>query len=702
MGNGKSKGQNDEAKVLPITSEADSKITENNKESNDDKNDVTTFINLKQISENQSGNEEITSSSSEGIKTNTIEIVDSKSTDNSTKNTNGSGDDQFFVKQHTTKLDSFHLSVDGNDALKISTRILPTSDKNIIFSVRHVEICEINLVGILPPWLEPIRDTILKKLYPDYNINKDRDKGEGEGNTEKNSITDEFVKEDESDDLGELEKEKLSNESNKSESNLTIESAKREQIDTQNTSTNYSNNGHDEEDGNYEEDVREKSHLDTGREELLGIDSSINNYDTNKEEENNEIENSTKETPSNKAEGEEDDDVISIHAVLPPAPVYPTHYADARFRQYCSLNRVFGNEAEISSVGNEGVDICTCVDVSINRIRNLDFPNLSFNYQNLLCLNISNNFFVTLEGIQVCTSLLYLEASHNMIRDESAVYKCESLKGLTLQRNRLSNIGSLLNISRCGPNEKSLNSIFGDVPETDSNIVTSLNDDDDDDDDINSHDNEPSIVYLNIDRNLLLDSQKMFSNVVYFKTLKSISMNHCGLKSLIVLKDLNQLEELYCMHNKIVDLPEVGDVLSTLTSLHTINLVGNPIEKDSTDEKYIVDLLLHCPTIRYFDTMKIPFHLIDQLIIQKASDEGITKDMEDSEVSRRKFHESVEIIATEVDEQLLKLRKLSAKVQERHDKESNFINKIIKERKEDLSKESLLIQNIHPTTTPII
>ena len=224
----------------------------------------------------------------------------------------------------------------------------------------------------------------------------------------------------------------------------------------------------------------------------------------------------------------------------------------------------------------------TNITIDLNQLIELDLSRLNLRdeaflfdkkkYPNLKRLNISKNYFTTLEIFGPLPELAELNLSSNFLYELFPKKYCKNfkirfnfanLKILDLSSNKLADIIGIINFSKL----KKLNLKDNYISKIDS--IDKLND----------------LNYINISNNKLRSCEK--SNLGILPSIKTILCDNNFLKSINCFEKFGSLENLSFNTNKITDLSCL-DKLTQLKKLNRLSLINNPITHIENYRKIII------------------------------------------------------------------------------------------------------------------
>ncbi|GFO03192.1 protein phosphatase 1 regulatory subunit 7 [Plakobranchus ocellatus] len=179
------------------------------------------------------------------------------------------------------------------------------------------------------------------------------------------------------------------------------------------------------------------------------------------------------------------------------------------------------------------------LDLSLNELTSVPHDGLA-PFRNLRALDVSINQLRHFKGIEVLSHLYVLNLSHNNISRVEGLLNSHSLGELNLSNNNISDISGL-----------------------------------------------PSLINLkmfNISNNKL----KNLEGVSSFPRLEEVYANHNEISDLIPLTSCLRLRVINASHNHIKDLDSVLRLITRLSTLQSLNLMGNPVERDRTYQSDIL------------------------------------------------------------------------------------------------------------------
>ena len=92
----------------------------------------------------------------------------------------------------------------------------------------------------------------------------------------------------------------------------------------------------------------------------------------------------------------------------------------------------------------EGLVAVHIIDLSLNRFRFLDFSHeMTWSINHVVALNLSGNLLVSLDGIDTCKQLRFLDCNDNLLTSMTALRGCRMLRHLKISGNRLTSLSLL-------------------------------------------------------------------------------------------------------------------------------------------------------------------------------------------------------------------------------------------------------------------
>ena len=240
------------------------------------------------------------------------------------------------------------------------------------------------------------------------------------------------------------------------------------------------------------------------------------------------------------------------------------------------------------SENNFSVDLNQLVELDLSGL-NLKDENYIFDkkqYPNLKKLNISNNYFTTLEIFGLLPELSELNLNSNFFcelfpkkycKNFKTRFNFSNLKLFDISNNKLSDIIGINNFTKL----RKLNLKDNYILKIDS--LDKLND----------------LNYLNISNNKLRSCDK--ANLGLLPSLKSLLCDNNYLKSINCFEKFASLEYLSFNANKITDIGCL-DKLVQLKKLTKLSLINNPI---SHVENYRKIIILYFQRLKYLDNKEI-------------------------------------------------------------------------------------------------
>ncbi|KAK3781060.1 hypothetical protein RRG08_046363 [Elysia crispata] len=179
------------------------------------------------------------------------------------------------------------------------------------------------------------------------------------------------------------------------------------------------------------------------------------------------------------------------------------------------------------------------LDLSLNELTSIPHDGVA-PFRNLRALDVSLNQLRNFKGIEVLTQLYVLNLSHNNISRIDGLLNSHSLGELNLSNNNISDISGL-----------------------------------------------PSLINLRV-CNISNNKLKNLEGVSSFPRLEEMFANYNELVDLIPLSSCLHLRVVSASHNHIKDLDSILRLITRLGTLQSLNLTGNPVERDRTYQSDIL------------------------------------------------------------------------------------------------------------------
>ena len=242
--------------------------------------------------------------------------------------------------------------------------------------------------------------------------------------------------------------------------------------------------------------------------------------------------------------------------------------------------------SELNDSSEINICLLTELDLSGLHLKDEFFMFDKKRYPNLKKLNISNNYFTTLEIFGSLPELSELNMSHNSfvdlipkkyIKNFKTRFNFSKLKILDVSNNKLINIIGIQNFTKL----RKINLNENDINKIDS--LDKLND----------------LYYINLSNNNLKSYDK--SNLGFLPALKILLCDNNFFKSINCFEKFISLEQLSFNSNKINDMSCL-DKLTQLKKLTKLSLINNPITRI---ENYRKLMILHFQKLKILDNKEI-------------------------------------------------------------------------------------------------
>ncbi|CAL1539607.1 unnamed protein product [Lymnaea stagnalis] len=192
-------------------------------------------------------------------------------------------------------------------------------------------------------------------------------------------------------------------------------------------------------------------------------------------------------------------------------------------------------------------------DVSLNELTSLSHDAL-VPFRNLRSLDASLNQLRHFQGIEVLEHLYTLNLSHNMIKRVDALLNSHSLRELNVSNNHIEDISGI-----------------------------------------------PSLINLLV-LNLNYNKLKSLEGVTSFPKLEELLADNNELKDLIPLISCRRIRVISAANNQIQSVDSLLRLISQHKSLQSLNLTGNPVEREHT---YQSDILREAKNIVTLDNISV-------------------------------------------------------------------------------------------------
>ena len=288
-----------------------------------------------------------------------------------------------------------------------------------------------------------------------------------------------------------------------------------------------------------------------------------------------------------------------------------------------------------------GIDVTTsigiCLDISINRLRNLDSL---LNPHHMVAMNLCSNLLESLNGLEQCENLCFLNCSQNKLKNLESLRCCYKLQHLNASSNLLTSV------SMENPLIDELK-----YPYAELNFIE-LND------------------------NPLLSTLEGIASFGK-SSLYHIEIKACGFDSSYAFEPLIALDKvktLYIDSNHIESLSTLDVLLKSSISntVQSLSLAGNPFMLNINLSHYLVEVLSLCANLSFLDYMPIDSHAKVQL--------KQLKQKTDNEV----FLEKINFYYTQ---EISKTTRILSGLEEKHRTDEALIEKVTRQRIRTLENE---------------
>ena len=252
--------------------------------------------------------------------------------------------------------------------------------------------------------------------------------------------------------------------------------------------------------------------------------------------------------------------------------------------------------------------LSTLVNVTSLQIRNTTISTeelkLIGSLPKLERLTLSNCGLSTASGLETATGIIYLDLSHNTIRDLSPLQSMTNLQDVFLQNNALNDLSVLGTMKSLKQLDVSFNLLSSLNPIYNCTSLFSLNASNNTITSLVGIEKLTALEYFNIAKNTLQDA----TPIAGCTTLKTLNLSENAISDLSVFSSLTGLESFDFSRNTVTELPEFSDDCKLITIDGSHNQIEslerleglqylNNVFMDYNENLSSVEPLVNCPRL---------------------------------------------------------------------------------------------------------